>query len=391
MKKLAVQLFILLLTAQTLVANTYKVKSEEEFKTILPKIAPGDRIIIANGNYTNWSLEIPTTGTKAKPVVIMAETAGKVVFSGDVSQTLFKFTGAFTTLSGITFNACTLLKAKDANGLLVEFKNTSNCRLSDCGFTANVVKGQFMPLVIISGNGTSNKVDSCRFNANVDNQDVQVKITKDSCPQLTVIENNLFTNKNKVSWSNGNGGECIQIGQDPILLGTKEANTTVRFNKFIHCDGENEVISNKSSRNSYVKNYFEANDGELVMRGGHDCIISDNVFEGGTGGIRINGTGHTITNNKINNIKTAIRLMYGMAKGKEETGFYIAASNCTVTNNHISNATTGILVGDSKNADWTGKFDTKRYPSRVMQDVAPFDNKIAENTFVTTKNSVVTQ
>jgi poly(beta-D-mannuronate) lyase len=391
MKKLAVQLFILLLTAQTLVANTYKVKSEEEFKTILLKIVSGDRIIIANGNYTNWSLEIPTTGTQTKPVVIMAETAGKVVFSGDVSQTLFKFTGAFTTLSGITFNACTLLKAKDANGLLVEFKNTSNCRLSDCSFTANVVKGQFMPLVIISGNGTANKVDSCSFNANVDNQDVQVKITKDSCPQLTVLENNVFTNKNKVSWANGNGGECIQIGQDPILLGTKEANTLVRFNKFIHCDGENEVISNKSSRNSYVKNYFEANDGELVMRGGHDCIISDNVFEGGTGGIRINGTGHTITNNKINNIKTAIRLMYGMAKGKEETGFYIAASNCTVTNNQISNATTGILVGDSKNADWTGKFDTKRYPSRVMQDVAPFDNKIADNTFVTTKNSVVTQ
>jgi len=391
MKKLALSLFVLFLLAQTSRATVYTIKSEEEFKAILPKVIPGDRIIIANGTYSNWNLTIPTKGTKAKPVLIMAETPGKVIFSGEVSQTLFNFTGEFTTLSGITFNTCTLLKAKGTTGLLVEFNTTSNCRLTDCSFTSNVVKGQFMPLVIISGNGTANQVDGCTFSGNVDNQDVQVKITKESCPQLTLIENNVFKDKNKVSWANGNGGECVQIGQDPILLGTKEANATVRSNRFIHCDGENEVISNKSSRNSYLKNYFEANDGELVMRGGHDCIISDNVFEGGTGGIRVNGTGHTITNNKINNIKTAIRLMYGMAKGKEDTGFYIAASNCTVTNNHISNATTGILVGDSKNTDWTGKFDTKRYPSRVMQDVAPFDNKISDNTFSTTKNPVITQ
>ncbi|MFD0941551.1 chondroitinase-B domain-containing protein [Pedobacter boryungensis] len=391
MKKLMLPLLVLLFITKASMASTYIVKSEQEFKAILPKIVPGDHIIIANGTYSNWSLEIPTKGTKSKPVVVSAETAGKVIFNGEVNQTLFKLTGEFTTLSGITFNACTLLKANGANGILVEFKNTSNCRLNDCRFVANVVKGQFMPLVIISGNGTANQVDGCTFNANVDNQDVQVKITKDSCPQKTLIENNVFTNKNKVSWSNGNGGECIQIGQDPILLGTKEANSIVRANRFVHCDGENEVISNKSSRNSYLKNYFEACDGELVMRGGHDCIISENVFEGGTGGIRINGTGHIITNNKINNIKTAIRLMYGMAKGKEETGFYIAASNSTITNNQISNANTGILVGDSKNADWTGKFDTVRYPSRVMQDVAPFDNKISGNTFSNTKNAIVNQ
>ena len=83
--------------------------------------------------------------------------------------------------------------------------------------------------------------------------------------------------------------------------------------------------------------------------------------------------------------------MYGMAKGKEETGFYIAASNCTVTGNKIGNATTGILIGDSKNTDWTGKFDTTRYPSRVIQDVAPFDNKIENNQFSATKRDIITQ
>ena len=83
--------------------------------------------------------------------------------------------------------------------------------------------------------------------------------------------------------------------------------------------------------------------------------------------------------------------MYGMAKGKTETGFYIAASYCTVSYNKITNAVTGILVGDSKNEDWTGKFDTVRYPSPVMQNIAPFDNKFEGNSFKNVKATEVIQ
>ena len=81
--------------------------------------------------------------------------------------------------------------------------------------------------------------------------------------------------------------------------------------------------------------------------------------------------------------------MYGMAKGKNEIGFYVAASDCLVKNNKISGATTGILIGDSKNADWTGKFDTTRYPSRVMQDVAPFNITLIDNDITETDKPVV--
>lgn len=380
-------MLIVCLSFQISIANSYKINSEKEFKAIISKLIPGDEIIIANGNYTNWSIEIPNKGTKAKPITIKAQDAGKVIFSGDVDHTLFKLTGDYIILNGIAFKNCTLLKG----GGLIELKNSQSCQVTVCQFLENTVKTQFTPLVIVSGSGNNNKIDNCTFTSNVDNQDLQVKITKESCPQNTLIEKNIFTNKQKVSWKNGNGGECVQIGQDPVLLGLQVAKSIVRENKFINCNGENEVISNKSSGNSYLKNYFENNDGELVMRGGHDCIIDSNIFNGGTGGIRINGSGHTITNNKISNIKTGIRLMYGMAKGKQEIGFYIAASNCTISNNQISNATTGILIGDSKDADWTGKFDTVRYPSPVMQSIAPFDNKISGNTFSNTKTEQVNQ
>lgn len=347
--------------------------------------------MIANGTYTPWALLINTTGTATQPVTIQAETTGKVIFTGDATQPVFKLTGSYTILSGITFTACNISKADKQAGILAELNNAQHCRITACVFSQNVAKSAFMPLVVVSGHGEYNEVDHCTFASNIDNQELQVKITKDAFPEYTLIDNNEFRDKNKVSWKVVNGGECVQIGQDPVLLGTLQAKSMVRDNRFIRCNGEAEVISNKSSNNTYRHNYFENCDGELVMRGGHDCIIDSNTIKGGNSGIRVNGTGHQITCNTISNVKTGIRLMYGMAAGKSEIGFYIAASDAVIKYNHIENAVTGILIGDSKNANWTGKFDTTRYPSRVMQDVAPYNNTVSDNTFIQTQTNVVTQ
>lgn len=379
---------ICLLASFTVSAKVYKVASADEFKKAAAAVKPGDEIVIANGNYTNWALVIPTNGAPGKPVIIRAEAADKVIFSGDVSKPVFQLTGSYTELSGINFTACNVMKVQGGSGILVEMKDSKYCRLTNCSFTKNVAKSQFMPIVVVGGKGEANRVDHCSFISNVDNQEVQIKITDKDVPQNTLVDHNTFRDKDKVSWANFNGGECVQVGQDPVLLGTQAANSLVRDNRFIHCDGEPEVISNKSSGNRYVNNYFEDCKGELVMRGGHDCLIDSNVFKGGNG-IRVNGTHHTIIHNQIDGVKTAIRLMYGMAKGKTEIGFYIAAGDCTIKDNRIDNADVGILAGDSKNADWNGKFDTKRYPSRTMQDVAPYNNNIGSNVFTNVKTERV--
>jgi len=384
-QKFVTYIFFFLVFIQKTAAKVYHISSEQEFKAIESILVPGDEVEIKNGNYNNWAIAVSAKASLAKPIIIRAEKSGLVTFSGSITKPVFKISGDYIFIKGINFKNAVLSKT----GLLIELNASNNCRISDCNFSENQVQSQFTPLVVVSGNGSNNIVEGCSFVTNVDNQDVQVKITKESCPKFTLIEDNIFSDKVKVSWPNGNGGECVQVGQDPVLLGNQRPETTVRKNRFIRCNGENEVISNKSSGNKYLNNYFEDNDGELVMRGGHDCVIADNTFKGGTGGIRINGTGHMVISNKIDGIQTAIRLMYGMAKGKEEIGFYIAASNCTIKNNTLSNATTGILIGDSKDADWTGKFDTKRYPSPVMQSVAPFDNMIGENNFKNVKTEVL--
>lgn len=388
MKNLIILISCILCTLTSL-GKVYKVANQDEFKKAAALVTPGDEIVIANGNYSGWELTVNTNGSIDKPVIIRAETSGKVIFSGDVSKPVFQLTGSYTEISGLTFNACNLLKGQGGSGILIELKATKYCRVTDCMFTKNAVKAQFMPIVVVSGKGEHNRVDHCSFTGNIDNQELQVKITATAIPVNTLIDHNVFSEKNKVSWKVFNGGECVQIGQDPVLLGTQYAYAVVRDNRFIHCNGEPEVISNKSSGNKYINNYFEDCHGELVMRGGHDCLIDSNTFKGGTGGIRVNGTHHTITNNKIDGVPTGIRLMYGMTKSKTETGFYVAAGDCLIKNNHISNAETGIFIGDSKNADWTGRFDTTKYPSRTMQDVAPFNNTFTDNVITNTKTPVM--
>jgi len=389
MKNLIILMSCLLCVFTSALGKVYKVASQDEFKKAADMVVAGDEIVIANGNYSGWELVVKTNGTADKPIIIRAETPGKVMFSGDVNKPVFQLNGIYTEISGLTFLGCNVFKSQDGNGFLIELKATKYCRITECTFTKNTAKSQFMPIVVVSGKAEHNRVDHCDFTGNIDNQELQVKITNDATPVYTLIDHNEFKDKDKVAWKIFNGGECVQIGQDPVLLGTRYAYSTVRDNRFIHCNGEAEVISNKSSGNSYINNYFEDCHGELVMRGGHDCLIDSNTFKGGTGGLRINGTHHIITNNILSGLPIAIRLMYGMARGKTEIGFYIAASYCLIKNNRITNAATGILIGDNKNVDWTGKFDTTRYPSPTIQNVAPFNNTLVDNTIIDTKLPVV--
>ncbi|MDB5012438.1 MAG: hypothetical protein JWQ25_640, partial [Daejeonella sp.] len=335
------------------------------------------------------SESISIEGTANHPIVVKAQNSGKVIFTGESSVAIFMIRAKHIIIKGFQFKGLMLSKSNGSNGILINLNNSSQCRITECIFADNVVKEQFMPLIMISGNGENNLVDSCNFVNNINSQDLQVKITKETCPLNTLIQHNVFRDKPKVSWKGVNGGECVQVGQDPVMLGNSLSYTIVRENRFINCNGEAEVISNKSSGNSYIKNYFENCDGELVMRGGHDCLIDSNIFKGGKG-IRISGSGHKVYNNIIVDAKTGIRLIYGAAKGKLETGFYIAASNCIIKENKIENAETGILIGDSKNVDLTGKFDPARYPSPLIQNVAPFDNQIEKNYFINCIHKVVT-
>ncbi len=82
--------------------------------------------------------------------------------------------------------------------------------------------------------------------------------------------------------------------------------TVVERNLFERCDGEIEIISNKSCENVYRFNTFRDCAGMLTLRHGNRCVVEGNFFLGqhkrGSGGIRIIGEDHVVINNYIDGV-----------------------------------------------------------------------------------------
>jgi poly(beta-D-mannuronate) lyase len=129
----------------------------------------------------------------------------------------------------------------------------------DCRF---VHSGGKRAAISIQGTAARNTIERCEF-AHLEQRSIQVIIRGEEAPVDNRIVENCFR---KIP--SGNGRETIQVGQNQRDWGHVEPKTIVERNRFLRCDGEIEIISNKSSRNSYRNNLFKDCKGELVMRGG---------------------------------------------------------------------------------------------------------------------------
>lgn len=116
-----------------------------------------------------------------------------------------------------------------------------------------------------------------------------------------------------------NGGETIRVGDSATSL--QPAACLIDQNWLTHCDGEIEIISNKSCDNIYRANVFDRCDGTLTLRHGNRCLVERNVFLGANyksaGGIRIIGEDHRVLNNYLEHLpgrgnRAAISLMQGI-------------------------------------------------------------------------------
>ncbi|MDA0349133.1 MAG: right-handed parallel beta-helix repeat-containing protein [Verrucomicrobia bacterium] len=337
------------------------INSAKSFSDALQLVQAGDIIIVANGRYNGWVVELGAQGTLEKPVTIRPESAMGVTFSG---FNHFSITGSYVTISGFLFDGCRL----DKN--LLEFEGSDHCRIEETTFQHS---GGEQAVIGIKAGARYNSLVDCRFiniAARSVNLHINEEIYKRGVPTGNIIRNNHFQD---IPPANQNGRETIKIGTNQPTFGHVMVNTIIEDNTFLRCDGEAEIISNKCAGNIYRRNVFIECKGELVMRGGQNCLIEANRFDSCSGGIRLCGTGHIVRDNVIiNSSGTGIRLFFGMTK--EQAGHYQAAGNCLIMNNTIVNAgKAGILIGDSRGKDWKEK---------GVQNVAPEANRILNNIIV---------
>ena len=308
-------LALALLLASQSWAEEYRVAPETNLNDLCSKVSAGDSIVLTNGIWKDVELEFSSlSGTEESPVSITAETPGEVIFSG---KTTFRFSGQHVIVSGLVFRDC-----YDVNHVFAmrSKKNepAHRCRVTNCVFEQPSKIESKHNTKWLSIYGSNHRIDHCYFAGKTTlGTTLVVWIGKGS--EKHRIDHNFFGPRPELGQ---NGGETIRIGTSK--MSELPCKTIVEENYFYQCDGEAEIISNKSCDNIYRHNVFEECTGSLTLRHGHRCLVDANLFLGNkqpsTGGVRIIGQGHRVTNNYFEGLRgersrCAVCVMNGIPDG----------------------------------------------------------------------------
>lgn len=316
----------------------------------------GDTIVMKNGTWNNQTINLTANGNASNPVVLQAETEGLVILNG---TSRLSIGGNYVVASGLYFLNGTL-----SGNAVIEFRTGSpatNCTLKNTAIvnynpSLNTVDSKWVSLY-----GTNNTVDHCSFE-NKNNLGTLLVVWLTSGVTVNhVISNNYFGYRNSNLDSNGdelNGQEIIRVGDSSTSM--TNANVTVSGNFFEKCNGEIEVISNKSCGNLYTNNLFLECKGMLTLRHGNNCTVAGNYFFGNgvseSGGVRIIGENHKVYNNYFENLRgTGYRAALCMVRGKENSALneYYQVKNALVAFNTMVNCSQSFSINYNSSSSLT--------------------------------------
>ena len=265
------------------------VDTEDELVDALARLEPGTVLEIADGTYRNVNISLTCSGSTDQPIIIKAKNAGKVIFSGDFQ---WDIAGSYITISGLYFTNGQRTEDKD---LILD--TGSNNTYSHCKFNnLNDVRGTFIKL-----EGYKSIVEYCEFTgkttpASYVNMDVPAQGGSHH-----VIRRNYFSRPSLGQ----NGGSAMRVGHGSMAM--HHAYILIEENLFENCDGEEEIVSVKSSRNYIRRNTFRMCRGAFSLRQGRGSILEGNFFIGDgqkrCGGLTIRGRDHYVFNNYFYHLK----------------------------------------------------------------------------------------
>ncbi len=332
-------LIIILFATQTaLFAKEILVKNIVELNSAVKNAQAGDVLLMANGNWKNVEILFEAKGTLDKPITLKAQQKGKVIITG---QSNLRIAGAYLIVEGLVFK-----NGFSPTSDLIAFRKDSkvlanNCRLTQCvidNFNSPERNNVEAWVVLF---GKNNRVDNCQF-INKRNQGVTLIVrldTKESVENKHLIDHNYFGFRQNLG---GNGGETIRIGVSHNSM--MNAQAVVEYNYFDRCNGEHEIISNKSNQNTYRFNTFFECQGTLTMRHGNETRVEGNVLIGNgvafTGGIRVINEKQTVINNYCEGLtgdrfRGALTVMNGVPNSPLNR--YVPVKESNVSNNTFVN------------------------------------------------------
>jgi hypothetical protein len=325
---------------QVATARTFRVASVEAFDQASAAAKPGDEIVFARGTYSDVRLDFRANGTESAPITLRAETPGQVIFRGR-SQLFIE--GNWLVATGFKYEAIANVPNVTTPynvqvGSVVTFRRTANhSRLTE---TAIVDPGTAVSgYVHMEPGGQHNRVDHCWFSGQTNiGPSLYIEVDPEK-PNHAVLEACFIGNRKP---GTGNRWETLRIGHSEQQY--FRSNAVVTRNYFTKCDGENEMVSNKSTGNKYLYNSFIDNQGELTLRHGDEAWIEGNFFENSTG-IRVIGSRHVIVNNYLKNVRFGFNI-YAAEANPKPTG-YARVVDSIIAFNTVEDAGTAFQLGTS--------------------------------------------
>ena len=273
------------------------VKNLDEFNAAVTAAKPGDKIVMASGVWENVELLFEAHGTEENPIQLVAEKEGEVIISG-ISN--LRIAGEYLVVTGLVFK-----NGYTPTGEVISFRKDKNALSNHVTVSNCVIDNYSNPERFISDIWVSiyGKHNTFEHNSLIDKRNSGVTMavrldTEESRENHHRIVNNYFGPRQNLG---SNGGETLRIGTSHYSL--SNSNTLVENNYFDRCNGEHEIISNKSGSNIYKSNVFYECVGTLTMRHGKYTQVENNYFLGNgkvnTGGIRVINEYQTVKNNYL--------------------------------------------------------------------------------------------
>ncbi len=294
--------------------RTLTATSLDELRTLIADAAPGDHIELADGTYTNNSpILVSAQGTEEDPIVITAQTVGGATIGGSSS---FLVDGA----KHVVLRGFKLTHGVEEEGVALELVGSQHVRLTRNEFALQDKTANSTWLRIEGAGSGYNRIDHNYFHDKT-STNVFFALYGDApdgglgVSQHDRIDHNYF---HKLTIAGEEGGECLRIGDSK--RGVVSAHTLVESNLFEECNGDPEVISNKTGGNVFRGNTLRNNKGSLVLRHGNKAVVDGNFILNNVGGMRVYGHDHLIINNYIEG-----------STGTGAQGTLILNSGCTET------------------------------------------------------------
>jgi Chondroitinase B len=329
-------------------AATYTVTSISALQSRINSAVAGDIIILQNGVYTtSAAITIARAGTASARITIAAQSPGGVEIRGTNGFSV-NSPAAYITIDGFLLTHTSGRNAIASGATHIRFtRNTFQCSgdgayLTIAGHDAEVDRNEF------------------RNKSTVGNM-IDVRGSGSQVAQRVWIHHNYF---HDFTSPGANGAETIRFGLSGLSLSNGFG--LVEHNLFIRCNGENELISNKSSSNTYRYNTILDSPGtQLTLRHGNDCLVYGNYLKN-TDGIRIFGDRHRVFSNYLEGNSIGINI--GNGDGEVADGAPLTShdrpDDTVISFNTLINNTTAYVMSGRTNG--LGATDTA-FDSNIIQ------------------------